>query len=71
MRELFTTLHYLESNDVLNILRNNHIDRCLREERRENGLRYCIYVHAKDLDRSAELVNDGLSELESERRGES
>jgi hypothetical protein len=72
MKELFTTIMYQESIDVKNILRENNIDYHAREEIRGElpMLRYCIYVQEKDLDRAAELVDEGLTELESGRTGE-
>jgi type III secretory pathway lipoprotein EscJ len=62
MTELFTTPRENEAKVVREILRSNNIHYISREEIREYGARFCIYVPEEDIERAVELVDEGLSE---------
>jgi hypothetical protein len=70
MRELFTTPRWLELQDAKAVLDENSIDYHMKEERREFGIRYCLYVTDDVVDKAALLVDERLCELGSDRRGE-
>lgn len=66
MAELFTTPRVRELRDVRQILRENGISFFDREEIREYGHRYCVYVKDHDIDHACNVVDTGLMELEGD-----
>lgn len=62
MTELFTTPREHEAKVVREILRSNDIHYISREEIRESGSRFCIYVPDRDIERACKLVDEGLLE---------
>lgn len=60
--ELFTTPRLKEAKVVKSILRSNKIKYQSREEKREFGWRYCIYVSPRDIKRAVKIVDEGLME---------
>lgn len=67
MVEMFTTPRKNEAEIVKSILRKNGIKHRSREEHREIGRRYCIYVPSRSSDKAYRLIDDGLSELNMKR----
>ena len=59
---MFTTPRESEAKVVREILRSNNIHYISREEIREYGARFCIYVPEEDIERAVELVDEGLLE---------
>ena len=62
MTEMFTTPREKEDKLVKKILRVNGIKFRSQEERRENGLRFCIYVPHQSAKRAYTLIDEGLME---------
>jgi hypothetical protein len=60
MVEMFTTPREKEDTVVKSILRSNGIKFRSQEERRENGLRFCIYVPHQSVKRAYTLIDEGL-----------
>lgn len=58
--ELFTTPRIKEYKVVKSILREYKIKYQSREEKREFGWRYCIYVSPRDVNRAAKIVDEEL-----------
>jgi len=60
--EMFTTPRKKEANVVKEILRESGIKYKSREEQRENGYRYCIYVPTASSKRAYKAIDEGLME---------
>ena len=62
MKELFTTPRRKEADVVRSILKEHHYKYKSREEDREHGFRFCIYVLSGSVDKAAKVVDEGLLE---------
>jgi len=60
MVEMFTTPRKKEASVVKEILREEGIKYRSREEQRENGYRYCIYVPTASSKRAYTKIDEGL-----------
>ena len=62
MTEMCTTPRKKEMDVVKEILRENKIKYKSREEHRENGWRYCLYVMHQSANRAQNAIVEGLQE---------
>lgn len=70
MVELFTTPRQKEANFVKSTLRKNEIKYRSREEMREHGWRFCIYVPSRSRNKAARIVGDALDEEDNRQSPE-
>lgn len=62
MTEMYTTPRKEEANLAKSILRKNKIKYRSREEQREHGWRYCIYVPSRSSNRAYRILDEDLAE---------
>jgi hypothetical protein len=62
MAEIFTTPREEEWRIVTHILNIHNIKHINREEEREYGWRYCVYIPENDVDFAYKIIDEGLSE---------
>lgn len=63
MVDMFTTPRKPEFEIVKKLLRENGIKYRTREEQREHGWRYCLYVPKASSKKAYTVIDEGLSEL--------